>query len=75
MLCLQLKFPGNLMTSGGKASACNARDLASIPGSVISPGEGNGNPFQYSWLENPMEREDWQVTVHGAANSQARLSN
>ena len=58
-----------------KNLSANAGYLGLIPGLGISPGEGDGNPFQYSWLENPMEREDWQVTVHGAANSQARLSN
>ena len=45
--------------SDGKASACNAGDLGSIPGSGRSPGEGNGNPLQYSCLENPMDREAW----------------
>ena len=38
-------------------NACNAGDLGLIPGSEISPGEGNGNPLQYSWLENAMDRE------------------
>ena len=47
-----------------KASACNAGDLGSIPGSGISPGEGNGNPFQYSCLENPMDGGAWWATVH-----------
>ena len=42
-----------------KASAYNAGDLGSIPGLGRSPGEGNGNPFQYSRLENPMDRGDW----------------
>ena len=42
--------------SDGKASAYNAGDLSSIPGSGRSPGEGNGNPLQYSCLENPMDR-------------------
>ena len=51
-----IRFPGG---SGGKASACNAGDLGSIPGSGRSPGEGNGNPLQYSCLENPMDREAW----------------
>ena len=46
-------FPGGLQ---GKASACNAGDLGSIPGSGRSPGEGNVNPLQYSCLENPMDR-------------------
>ena len=50
--------------SGGsevKASACNAGDLGSIPGLGRTPGEGNGNPLQYSCLENPMDRGDWWV--------------
>ena len=57
-------FPGS---SVGKASASNAGDLGSIPGSGRSPGEGNGNPPQYSCLENPMDRWAWQATVHGMA--------
>ena len=48
-----------------KASACNAGDLGSIPGSGRSPGEGNANPLQYSCLENPMDRGAWQATIHG----------
>ena len=43
-------------SSVGKESVCNAGDLGSIPGSERSPREGNGNPLQYSWLQNPMER-------------------
>ena len=56
-------------SSVGKKSACNAGDLGSIPGSGRSPGEGNGNPLQYSCLDNPMDRGAWQatVTVHGVA--------
>ena len=53
-------FPGG---SDGKESACNAGNLGSIPGSGRSPGEGNGNPLQYSCLENSMDREAWQVKV------------
>ena len=53
---LVIGFPGG---SEDKASACNAGDLGSIPGLGISPGGGNGNPLQYSCLENPMEREAW----------------
>ena len=49
----------------GKASTCNAGDLGSIPVSGSSPGEGNGNPLQYSCLENSMERGAWQATIHG----------
>ena len=51
-------------------SACNAGDLDSIPGSGRSPGEGNGNPLQYSCLENPMDRGAWWATAHGVAKSQ-----
>ena len=51
--------------SDGKVSACSAGDPGSIPGSGRSPGEGNGNPFQYSFLENPMNGGAWQATVHG----------
>ena len=59
---LILGFPHS---SVSKESACNAGDLGSIPGSGRSPGEGNGNPFHYSCLENPMDRRAWQATVHG----------
>ena len=59
----------------GKASACNAGDLGSIPGLGRSPGEGNGYPLQYSCLRNPMGREAWPGTVHGVTKSQTRLSD
>ena len=49
----------------GKESACNAGDLGSIPGSGRSSGKGNGNPLQYSCLENSMDRGAWWATVHG----------
>ena len=52
---MQIK-PGGL---DGKASACNAGDPGSIPGSGRSPGEGNGNPLQHSCLENPMDGVAW----------------
>ena len=55
--------------SDGKESTCNAGDLSSIPGLGRSPGGGHGNPLQYSCLENPMDRGDWQATVHGVAKS------
>ena len=61
-----------------KESACNAADLGLIPGSGRSSGEGNGNPFQYSRLENSMDRGAWWVwwpTVHGITRSQTQLSN
>ena len=65
-------FPGG---SEVKASASDAGDLGLIPGSGRSPGEGNGNPLQYSCLENPMDRGPWWATVHGVAKSWTRLSD
>ena len=65
-------FTGGL---DGKASACNAGDPGSIPGLGRSPGEGNGNPVQYSCLENPMDGEAWYTTVHRVAKSRTRLSD
>ena len=50
-----------------KKPLANARGKGLIPGSGSSPGEGNGNPLQYSCLENPMDRGAWQSTVHGIA--------
>ena len=57
---LSLGFP---CSSVGKESACSAGDLSSIPESGRSSGEENGNPLQYSCLENPMDRGAWQATV------------
>ena len=54
-------------SSVGRESTCNARDQGLIPGSGRSPGEGNGNPLQYSCLGNPMDRGAWWATVHGVA--------
>ena len=65
-------FPGG---SDGKASACNAGDPGSILGSGRSPEEGNGNPLQYSCVENSMDGEAWSATVHGLAKSWTRLSD
>ena len=50
-----------------------SRDAGSIPGLGRSPGEGNGNPLQYSCLENPMDGGAWWATVHGVAKSQIQL--
>ena len=58
-------FSGFPCSSVGKESACSAGNQGSIPGSGRSPGEGNGNPFQYSCLENPMDRGTWRAPVHG----------
>ena len=69
------RFPGG---SDGKVSVCNAGDtggVGSIPGSGRSPGEGNGNPLQYSCLENPMDSGAWWATVHGVEKSRTRLSD
>ena len=67
-------FPGG---ASGKESACrrrlDVRHASSIPGLGRSPGEGNGNPLQYSCLENPTNRGPWQATVHRVAQSWTRL--
>ena len=60
-MCQRSAFPGG---SDGKESTCNVTDLGSVPGLGRSPGEGNGNPLQYSCLENPMDRGAWWATVH-----------
>ena len=60
---MDLGFPGD---SDGKESACDAGDLGLISGLGQSPGEGNGNPLQYSRLENPMDRGAWQAMVIGS---------
>ena len=59
--------------SVSKEAACDAGDLGLIPGLGISPGEGNGNPLQYSRLENSMDRGGWRATVQSVAKSQTRL--
>ena len=51
-------------SSVSKGPACNAGDLGSIPGSERYPREGNGNPLQYSCLENPIDRGPWWAVVH-----------
>ena len=65
-------FPGG---SGGKASAFYVGDVGSIPGLGRSPGEGNGNPLQFSCLEIFMDAGAWKVTVHEVAKSQTQLSD
>ena len=71
LFCLG-NVPGGL---DGKASAHNVGDPGSIPGLGRSPGEGNGNPLQYSCLENSMHGGAWWVTVHGVTKSWTRLSD
>ena len=68
-------FPGG---ASGKESACNAVDtgeMGSIPGSVRFPGVGNGKPLQYSCLDNFVDRDAWQATVHGVTKNWTQLSN
>ena len=62
-------------SSKGRDSACKAGDQGSITGFGSSSGEENGNPLQYSCLENSMDREAWQAIVHGVAKSWTWLSN
>ena len=62
--------------SDGKEAVCNAgdiRDMGLIPGLGRSPGEGNGNPLQYSCLENPVDGGAWQATVHRVTQRRTRL--
>ena len=65
-------FPGS---SKGKEFPCNTGDLGSNPGSGITPGEGNGNPLQYSFLGNPMDGGAWQAMVHRVTKSWTRLND
>ena len=65
-------FPGG---SDSKVSACNVGDLGLIPGLGRSPGEGNGNPLQFSCLENLMDGGTWWATIHGVSKSWTRLSD
>ena len=67
-----MDFPGG---SDGKASAYNAEDPGSVPRSGRSPGEGNGNPLQYSCLENSMDGGALQATVYGVTKSQTQLND
>ena len=65
----------SLVAQTVKNPSANAGDMGSIPGSGRSPGEGNGNPFQYSCLENPTDQGTWRATIHGSQKSQILLSN
>ena len=60
-------------SSDSKESTCNAEDQGLIPGLGRSPGGGNGNPLQYSCLEDFMDKGAWQATVHGVTKSQTQL--
>ena len=67
--------PGGSVVKNLPASAEDARDVGLIPGWGRSPGEGNGNPLQYSCLGNPMARGAWQAMVHGVTKSWTQLSD
>ena len=75
VILVQPVSPGFAGGSDGKESACNTGDPGSIPGPGTSPWEGNGNPLQYSRLENSMDRGAWQATVYGVAKSWTWLSD
>ena len=78
MMCSQVLsrcFPGGSVVRNLPANARDAEDMGSIPGSGRSPGEGNGDPLQYSCLKNPMDRGAWWATVHGVEKSWTRLSD
>ena len=66
-VCICIRgFPGGIVV---KNLPANAGDAGSIPGLGRSLGEGNGNPLQYSCLENPTDKEVWRATVHGVPKS------
>ena len=67
-------FPGVSVLKNPPTSAGAAGDVGLIPGSGRFPGEGNGYPFQYSRLENPIDRGALRAVVHGIAKNQIRLS-
>ena len=64
-----------LLVKNPLVNAEEIRETGSLPGSGRSLGEGNGNPLQYSCLVNPMDREDWQATVHGVTKSWTQPSD
>ena len=68
-------LPVSSLVKNPPANSRDAVDMGSIPESGRSPGGGNGNPLQYSCLENPMDRGAWQATVHGVTKIQTQLSN
>ena len=67
-------FSGGAMVKNLRANAGDTGDTGSIPGSGRSPAEGNGNPLQYSCLNNPMDKGEWWATVHGVTKNQTQLS-
>ena len=65
--------PGGTVIKNLSANAGDAGHVGSTPGCRRSPGEGNGNPLQHSYLENPMDRGAWGATVHGVSKSQTQV--
>ena len=68
-------FPGGSVVKNSPTSAGDTRDMTSVPRLRRPPGEGNGNPLQYSCLGNPMNRGAWKATVHGVTKCQTQLSD
>ena len=68
-------FPGGSVVKNMPGNAGEAGDAGSIPESGRSPGGGNGNPLQYSCLQNPTDRGAWQAKGHGVAKSQPQPSH
>ena len=68
-----MDFPGGASAKKSPANAGDIRDAGSVPGSGRSPGGGHGNPLQYSYLENPMDRGAWWATVHTVTKSWTQL--
>ena len=69
-------FPGGgAVVENPFTNTGGTEDKGSIPGQGRSPGGGNGNPLQYSFLENPTDRGAWQAAAHGVTESQTQLSN
>ena len=69
LLCISWASQMKLVLKKSPTNAGDIRDMSSSPGLGRSPGGWHGNPLQYSCLENPMDREGWQATVHGVAES------
>ena len=70
-----MSFPGGSVVKNPPANAGDSGDMGLIPGLGRSPGGGNDNPFQYSYLEKPMDRGAWWAIVHGVIKIWTRLSD
>ena len=74
MTCGLVDFPRGSVVKNPPVDARNAENTVLVPESERCPGEGNGNPLQYSYLGNAMDREAWQATAHGIVKSWTQLS-